>query len=246
MNNKKKVLVLGARGSVGRQTVAWLAKAGHKVIAAARFNREGEPQVGEELLQLGAELVVPLAEVSDPMEMSELAAYVSEAGGVDAVVYAVGHCPAGGFKPAVSRPLSKFPLEELERECAMHILGPKVALDAFLDCMTRGGCFIFISSAITRMRGKLPVGAHAEYHGASISAMNWLIDGMRKDPEVREWGVKIHRLAPGALDTPFHDKNGPGPALLPVGFLVDAIRACLEATDNVDEQDTLVAAPRQQ
>ena len=99
------------------------------------------------------------------------------------------------------------------------------------------GSFLFLSSAITRLSDdQWPPFLQAHYHAGVISAEDWLIRGMRMDPEVMGRGVKIHRLAPAAINTPFHQKGPQPPRLIPIPDVVEEIMDALKSDATIDKQ----------
>ncbi len=157
-------------------------------------------------------------------------------GELDGVVYTIGHCPPQGFLDAVSVPLSQLPLRQYKNEIALHQLAVLNVFQEMLKNVKDGGCFLFLSSAITRHKGKLPSFLHAHYHASVIAAEDWLIDGMRHDTEVIERGIKIHRIAPGAVDTPFHIGGPKPPKMISVADVAEEVYTALHSDTHVDKE----------
>ncbi|MGB9608792.1 MAG: SDR family NAD(P)-dependent oxidoreductase, partial [Minisyncoccia bacterium] len=158
---------------------------------------------------------------------------------LDGIIYAVGHCPPNGFQDAIKHPLSQLSLDKYRSEINMHQVG---VLNVF-QCMTPklkdGGCFVFISSAITRLKGQFPPFLQAHYHASVISAEDWLIEGMRNDPLIIKRKIKVHRVAPAAVDTPFYQGyQGPKPKLIPIERVAKEIVHALQSEEIVDKQIT--------
>jgi NAD(P)-dependent dehydrogenase (short-subunit alcohol dehydrogenase family) len=228
-----KYLVFGAAGSIGGVLVRQLLSAGHEVIASVR---ERHVRVEEELSEAGAQ-VAAVDDVSDLDQVKAFAARFAGERAFDGIVYAVGHCPPKGFPEAIKHPLSQLPLAEYLHEINMHQIGPLVVFQQMAGCVADGGCFVFMSSAITRLKGKpFPSFLHAHHHAGVIGAGDWLVDGMREDPMVAKRGIKIHRIAPAAVNTPFHDIEPRVPKMVPIATVAERIVFALGSPVVVDEQ----------
>jgi len=231
---KKTYLVLGAAGSIGKAVARRLCGDGHHVFASVR---NGQRRAMGELADMGAKVEV-IDDVSDPAALSKLGgAYaLTEPVYFDGIVYAVGHCPPGGFPEAIQHPLAKLPLEDYLREINMHQVGALNTFQWMWSLVAPGGCFVFISSAVTRLKGAFPPFLQAHYHASVISALDWLIEGMRHDPVMAGMGIKIHRLAPIAVNTPFHTGGPRPPKLLEVEDVVREVLAALASEETVDKE----------
>jgi NAD(P)-dependent dehydrogenase (short-subunit alcohol dehydrogenase family) len=213
------VVVLGADGHIGSSAVEALKKIGHDVTSLGK--RDYNVAIG------GYPLIDPKA--------------------VDAVLYAVGHCPADGFKEAVRYPLSEFPPSAFMRETDSHVRGPYNVYRQFLPVLRDGGKFIFMSSAATQLllmpRDKRPLGLNIYAHLAVIAAEDVLIEGMRMDPETASRDIRIHRIAPPAIgDSPFHKGMPPSPRAVTTSQVVAAIIGALTAETHMDV--VLAATPQ--
>jgi NAD(P)-dependent dehydrogenase (short-subunit alcohol dehydrogenase family) len=156
----------------------------------------------------------------------------------DSVIYAVGHCPSGGFGEASRVPLSEISLETYEREISMHQRGPLLVFQKFLGLVRPGGSFVFLSSAVTRDNGVgIPPSLHIQYHASVIAGLDWLVAGMRRDPAVLKRGILVHRIAPGAVDTPFHrGHDGPKPPkVIPAMTVATKVVLTIGSSTVVDE-----------
>ncbi len=232
-------IVFGAAGSIGSAVAHQLLKEGHRVVVSPRKRLHGRGEVItrstlSDLQRAGAELW-QVDDVSDPRETYDLAPHCIANFPLEGVIYAVGHCPPGEFSAAIRYPLSTLPMEDYDREITMHQRGVLNIFQSLLPAVVQGGCFLFLSSAITRFKGNLPIQAH--YHAGVISAEDWLIDGMRADPLVEKKNIKIHRIAPGAVDTPFHHGEGlRPPKMTPISDVVREVVSALASNTTVDKQ----------
>mgnify|MGYP001559238563 CR=1 FL=1 len=228
----KTYLVFGAAGFIGREIVRQLLAAGHEVIALVR---ERHDQVAKTLFRLGA-IVEVINDVADRSAMIDYAVRIHKTPKFDGVIYAVGHCPPDGFLQEIGSPLSRLSLERYMRLIEMHQIGVLNVFQNMNAHLTDGGCFVFITSAITRLKGQFPPFLHAHHYASAISAEDWLVDGMRHDPAVIARKIKIHRVAPAAVDTPFHHGGPKPPNLIPVSTVVEEVIRALESDEVVDTQ----------
>lgn len=212
---KKQVIVFGAGGSIGTKIVFDLIQGGYQVVTPTRSCDVADRDILDDYLKFR------IGHYND---------------GFDSVIYAIGHCPDGGFMEAVGTPLSQLPLETYKREIGMHQVGVLNVFQTMLPNLVDGGNMLFLSSAITRMKGKFPPHIHADPHASVISAEDWLIDGMRHDTEVIRRNIKIHRIAPSAVDTPFHEKGQTPVPLIPIEVVVKAVVDAIGGDEEVDRQ----------
>ncbi|MDP3901910.1 MAG: SDR family NAD(P)-dependent oxidoreductase [bacterium] len=228
----KTYLVFGAAGSIGQEVVRQLLVAGHRVIASVR---EHHQEVREGLLRSGA-LVDVIENVADRKTIEAYASHLSELYKLDGVVYAVGHCPPNGLSDAIKHPLSQLSLDKYRNEIDMHQIGVLNVFQCMAANLENGGCFVFISSAITRLKGQFPPFLQAHYHAGVISAEDWLVDGMRHDPMIAERKIRVHRVAPAAVDTSFHHGGPKPPKLIPINTVAEEVVRALQREEVVDKQ----------
>lgn len=223
--------VFGA-GHIGVQLINRLSEEGQEIFVGTRSierSMQKDMHLHEKIRKM---------EAVDVGYEVKIARFVLNLPAVDAVIYCVGHCPAGGFvEAAIKHPLSTLPLEQYQREIAIHQIGVLNVFQQMLPKMRDGGCFVFLSSAITRLKGNFPPFLNAHHHASVISAEDWLIEGMRHDPEVKRRNIKIHRIAPAAVDTPFHHGEGQKPpAMISVEAVVTEIIAATQSGLDVDKE----------
>lgn len=226
---KKKVIVFGAGGSIGNKIVCDLLNKGNNVIASSR-------EYGDVLLncdEISKNIqIFPVKDVAKEFSLSGTDDV--DFSGLDSVVYTVGHCPPDGFADEIKTPLSEVSIGKFRNEINMHQIGVLNVFQTMLPHLVDGGSFTFISSAITRVP-EFPPFMHPYHHVSVIAAEDELIKGMRHDPVVKERNIKIHRIAPGAVDTPFHS-TGPKP---PSGYvsIEEVAKAVVEAIAGDEEVD---------
>jgi len=227
---KKSYIVFGAGGSIGSAIVGHLRGGGHWVVSSPRKKNDQPGAVPENYSQ---GVIKVMEDVSNRKLLDLYARDLSKDKRFDGVIYAVGHCPPNGFPDAIKYPLSQLPLDEYQREVDMHQFGALNVFQSMIPYMKDGGLFLFITSAITRFE-VLPPFLHAYHHTSVIAAEDWLIRGMRADPTVVGRNIKIHRIAPSAINTAFHHAGPKPPKLLQIADVAGAVMEAIESDVNVD------------
>lgn len=248
----QRVLVLGA-GAIGGEIALSLYRKGYGVWVASRSNEKLE-RLRDRCVEVEPEVPNPTELTCWVMDVRHISAssgiglnlWHTLDPGVWAMIYAVGSGPPGGFTKAIETPLSTLRKGAWEDTVGMYVTGFMDACCVLLPMMREGGHIVAISSAITRLTPETcPPWLHAWHYVAAKAALDKLVQGFRHDPLVRRKNILVHRIAPAAVDTPFHHGAPPDrqpPALLPVQTVVDEVLAALEGNEVVDKD--LVPAPK--
>lgn len=227
---KKRYVVFGGSGSIGSSVTNRLLET-ESIVHATSFSTP----LSEILPRDG--LRVSRVDVTNRDDVRILGNKEIRRGCIDGVVYAVGHCPPSGATTALMTPLSRLHHEAYAQDVGRHQLGVLNVFQTMLRVVRNGGAFVFISSAVTRFKGtEVPGRLQFHAHAGVIAAEDWLVDAMRRDPIVIERGIKIHRIAPAAVDTPFHSGCGlKSLRLIAVVSVVAKVLEALSADAVVDE-----------
>lgn len=240
--DRKNYAVFGAAGSIGKAVVRELLADSddHSVCAFTHSYCRSVNIENYEERRTRLSLMIVAVENRDDLEhesnyfSGKLKGYPRSTA-FDGIIYTVGHCPPDGFPEAIRYPLSQLPVENYLKEIQMHQIGALNVFQVFLKNLNDGGCFLFLSSAITRLKGQFPPFLQCYHYASAIASEDWLIEGMRNDPAVIERGIKIHRIAPAAVDTPFHRPGPKPPRLIPMSEVVEEIVAALQSDIHVDK-----------
>lgn len=217
------VLVIGGSGFIGGAIARELEVQGHKVFKTSLTEgRSGCARL--DVMDIGS------------IEATTVA--FESVGKLDAIVYAVGNCPKGGFMNEINKPLTVIDSSELRKNLELHVEGFLNVVQGLWPLLTDGGHIVVVSSAITRLNdAPAPPFLTVGHYAAAKAAQDALIGWLRKDQNILEKGIKIHRLAPPAVDSPFHvgtpEQFSP-PALLPVGVISSAAVMALYMTHNYE------------
>jgi 3-oxoacyl-[acyl-carrier protein] reductase len=190
----KVALVTGAGRGIGKAVSCSLAKAGCRVVLAARTREQIEAVQNEILSQGGDALAVP-ADLTVDEDIQRL---VEESqvkwGAVDILINNAGW---GKRAPVVSASLTDW-----DQTFRLNLRAPMVLAKALLPSMIvkREGAVINIGSVS---------GKTGEANGAAYSASKFGLIGFTQSlyEEVREHGIKVAVILPGFVDTPLIPPN---------------------------------------
>jgi len=198
----KNVVITGASRGIGRSLALELARRGARMILTARSRPELE-SVAELTRSLGADTVVVASDVSAADSASEVvAAAAGQLGGVDVLVNNAGV----GLRASVDQ----LARADLERVLAVNLLGPIAYIQAALPHFRRQGSGLIIN--LSSLAGLMPV-PHLGGYCATKHALVVLSRCLRA--ELREAGIRVMLVHPGAVDTDFrhHSLGSPFPSV---------------------------------
>ncbi|MEE2527316.1 SDR family NAD(P)-dependent oxidoreductase [Hyphobacterium sp. HN65] len=190
-------VVTGASTGIGEATTRVLIQEGWHVFAGVR-----KPSDAERLKQAFGDAVTPLTmEVTDTASMQAAGDEVRKALGGQTLRGLV--CNAG---VAVSGPLLHIPIEEVERQLDINVLGVLRTVQAFGPLLGADQSLsgdkgrVVMMSSVAGVMGMPFVGPYA----ASKHAVEGLSKSLRK--ELNLYGIGVHVIGPGAVATPIWDK----------------------------------------
>ena len=190
----KIVLITGASRGLGRSVSLAFAREGAHLALAARTAPQLE-DVAKEARSLGAEALPVPTDVADPSQVEACVATVQQSlGPIDILVSNAG---ANVRKPIVE-------LTPVEWDLIQHTnLRPAFLLARAVlpDMLSRGDGHLFLVASIVGRRGGA---GSAAYRAAKAGLINF---SQSLAAEVKERGIRVTAVLPGALDTPwFHDR----------------------------------------
>ncbi len=236
----KKIAVFGASGNLGRPITYGLLDKGAVVCAFAR-RLSGLVQLRADNVAAEPDNLLLFDEsVLNLHALARRQHSLPSLSGLDGYVYCVGQCPPQGFDREVSRPLTQLLPKALEWEIDRHAVG-LVQAHSYLvahELLRRGGRVVVIGSAITRLEeSTCPPWLNSWHYLAANAAKEALVRGLRHNPATRHWELRIHYLAFGAVNTPFHHgcEHKP-PAMLEVDEVVEEVLAALCSEEILHKQ----------
>lgn len=201
----KHVLVTGASTGIGRATALHLDAKGWKVFAGVRKEADGEA-----LREASSDRLVPvMLDVTDEAQVESVAKQIDAVAGDDGLAGLVNN--AGVAKGG---PVEYLDLDSWRQQLEVNLIGQIAVTKANLDAIRRAkGRIVFIGSMAARVAAPM-LGPYS----ASKAAVESLGETLRH--ELRDWGIGVTVIEPGAIKSEIWDK-GQGEA--------EAIRASMPA-----------------
>ncbi|TYP92759.1 NADP-dependent 3-hydroxy acid dehydrogenase YdfG [Fodinibius salinus] len=190
----KVVLIVGGSGGIGSACGRVFAKAGAKVVLAAR-NQQKVEEVAKEINDEGGEAFVINVEVTDLASVSKMAREVTEdLGSIDVLVNAFG--------TAVIQPLLDINPEDAKEMLDVNVYGTFLVTQTVVRYMAtkkKGRVIMFPGS----------VGKYSMKNSSLYSASKFAITGFTKSlvKEYKRSGVKFTLMYLGGVDTPMWDSE---------------------------------------
>jgi len=222
----RRILITGASSGIGRSLALRLAAEGARMALIARREAELEA-LAEEIRALGTDAACAVADIAERTEVEAACRKLTEAfGGIDILVNNAGY--------GHHRRFLDWDVEDMERMMRVNYLGSLYATKALVPQMVeRGeGWLVFIAS----VAGKIAPPDESAY-AASKFAMVGLAESISL--ELEEHGIHTLTVCPGAIRTPFFDKEAlermPPVAknsMVPVESLIEKIVRSLKRGDH--------------
>jgi len=215
----KVFLITGASTGIGAATARHAARAGHKVVLAAR---------SEDKLQALADETGGLAVRCDVAEWEDQQALVARAleahGRIDVAFANAGFGGARGFKTASP--------EEWKSMVLTNVYGAALTIRAAYDALVDSGGHLLLTSSVAGRR-VLP-GSFYSITKHAVTAM-----GEAARQELSEKGVRVTLIEPGVVDTPFFD-NKPKIRALDDDDIARAVMFAVEQPAHVAVNELLI------
>ena len=179
------VVVTGASTGIGETCAKHLSSLGFQVFAGVRRPEDAERlrSAGLEPLTIDVTLQESIRSAAAQLGDSPLAGLVNNAG------------------VAVAGPLEFIPIEEFRRQLDVNVVGQVAVTQAFLPALRKARGRIVNMGSIG---GRVALPLLSPY-AASKFALEGITDALRR--ELRQWGIQVAIVEPGAIATPIWDKS---------------------------------------
>jgi short-subunit dehydrogenase len=189
---KNQVIVItGASSGIGLVTARLAAKAGAKLVLAAR-SRGALTQLVDEITKAGGKAVSVVADVGDPDDVRAIARVaVEKFGGFDTWVNDAG--------VSIYGKVVDTPVKDMRRQFETNYWGVVYgSLEAVAHLRTRGGALINVGSTLSE-RAAILQGSYS----ASKHAVKGFTDALRMELALDNAPVSVTLIKPGPIDTPY-------------------------------------------
>jgi len=194
--NRGKVLVTGASSGIGQATALELGKRGYAVAVHYFHNEKGAEETLKQIREARGEAIGVKADVRHQAEVERMVeAIVERFGTIDALVNNAGSLVA-------RVPLLEMTQEYWNEVFTLNVNSVFYCTQAVARIMTRqkGGVIVNVSSIAGRNGGGPGAIAYAAAKGAVLT----FTKGLAK--ELAPHGIRVNGVAPGVIQTPFHDR----------------------------------------
>ena len=191
-SSRGDVVVTGTSTGIGAATAVHLASNGFRVFAGVRSASDGDALTAQ---APGA--VTPFViDIRDPASVASAARSITRQLGGRGLAGLVNN--AGIVKPA---PIEFQPLEDFREQLEVNLIGHVQVIQSFLPLIRLGrGRIVNVGS----IGGRLVLPIHGAY-SISKFGMEALSDALRL--ELRQWGIRVSLVDPGATDTAIFGKT---------------------------------------
>ena len=212
-------LITGASTGIGAATARHAARAGHKVVLAAR---------SEDKLQALADETGGLAVRCDVAEWEDQQALVARAlaahGRIDVAFANAGFGGARGFTSATP--------EEWKEMVLTNVYGAALTIRAAYDALVDAKGHLLLTSSVAGRRA-LP----GSFYSVTKHAVTAMGEAARQD--FNDTGVRVTLIEPGMVDTPFFDSR-PTIRALDADDIARAVLYAVQQPPHVDVNELLV------
>jgi 3-oxoacyl-[acyl-carrier protein] reductase len=192
-------LITGASSGIGSASAKAMARAGAKVAVNYCKNRAGAEQTLSSIHQAGGTAMIVRADVTSAAEIQAMVDEVRRRWGrIDALVNNAGDLLA-------RRTLADMTEDYWDQIMALNLKSAFLCTQAVWQEMAarKCGCIINMTSIAGRNGGGIGAAAYAAAKGGLLTYSK----GLAK--ELAPYGIRVNGVAPGVIQTPYHDRYSP-------------------------------------
>jgi 3-oxoacyl-[acyl-carrier protein] reductase len=188
-------LVTGASSGIGAATAATLADLGARVAIGYHRNRKGAEETRDRIVAAGGTAIAIAADVRRAADIQALVARAAtELGPIDILVNNAGSL-------VVRLGIREITEERLDEILAINFKSAVLASQAVAASMIERGRGAIVN--VVSIAGHNGGGPGAGAYAASKAALTSYTKSIAK--ELAPHGVRVNAIAPGVIDTPFHE-----------------------------------------
>ncbi len=225
----KRAVVTGAGKGIGRGISMQLAKAGADLVISSR-TQEDLDSLAIEIEALGRQATKVIVDVTNTVEVENLAAQAVAGGGIDVWVN-----NAGGLPDATPRYLTRTPEDRWDAQLDLNLKAVFIACQVAANNMEEG-VIINISSSSAKSQGNVKNGPY----GASKTAVNSLTQtfALELAPKIR-----VNAVAPGPVPTKNFNESTNFPEGASVEKIIGVPLGRLGTPDDIGHAVVFMASP---
>ncbi len=193
------VLITGCSTGIGFATAELFARSGHNVYASMR-NPKANPALSEIAHNENLPITILTMDVLDDKSVkTAITAAIQHAGQIDILINNAGIASVGSVE--------EMPIETFQSVMQTNFFGSLRCIQAVVAGMRkrRSGCIINVTSVAGKIYG--PCFAAYVSSKAATEAMSESLAS-----ELAQFGIRVHVIQPGVIDTPLIDKLPGAPA----------------------------------
>lgn len=221
MSSEKVFLITGASTGIGAETARAAARAGYRLVLAARSADKLDALVDE----LGDQAIAVPCDVCEWSEVESLAARATDAfGRIDVVFANAGFGAKRGFREETP--------EHWRSMVLTNVYGVALTIRATIDAVVETKGHFLLTGSVAGRRA-LP--------GSLYSSTKWAVTGMGESlrQELDGSGVRVTLVEPGMVDTPFFESKPSIEALRPED-IANAVMYAVSQPPHVDVNELLI------
>jgi 3-oxoacyl-[acyl-carrier protein] reductase len=224
--NNKTAIITGASKGIGKTIALSLAKAGVKVVIAARHQEDLE-SAAKEIQKNGGQCIAVQADVAEEAHVEHLIKKTTDAfGTVDILINNAGY--------GIFSKVAETAVKDFDGMMKVNLRGVFLCCKGVIPTMMlqKNGAIINIASL---------AGKNSFVGGATYSATKWGLLGFSRSLmlEVRDFNIRVIAICPGSVNTSFSDHSKDSEKIIQPQDVADTVLFALTmpARSNVSEID---------